>query len=352
MTGRAPKGRATIRDVAERAGVSLTTVSEVVNDRPGARVAEETRRKVQEAATELRYVASPVARNLRRGTSQTMVMLSDEIATTPHSGKLILGAQEYAFSQGWHLLIFDTAASKEAESSDIQRLAQLQVDGVIYASMYHQVLSVPAELRALPTVVLDSEAEDRCVPAVAPDEFGGGLAATRLLTAQGHRDIGLVWNSHDIPATRDRLAGHQRALCEVGVQFRPERLAADRPFAPGGYAAAKALLTDATLPTALFCFNDRMAMGAYRAAADLGLRIPDDLSVVGFDDETLITENLFPPLTTIALPHRQMGRWAVEKLLELVRDGATRREYAPVFMACPVVERSSVAPPPPTVPSA
>ncbi|MBM0227401.1 substrate-binding domain-containing protein [Micromonospora sp. ATA51] len=178
-----------------------------------------------------------------------------------------------------------------------------------------------------------------------PDERGGGEVAVGELLTHGHRRIGFLTNVDDIPATHGRLLGYQEALRAAGVPFRPELVVVEQSDTPGGYRAARELLGRAERPTALFCFNDRMAMGAYRAAAELGLRIPDDLSVIGFDNQELIAEGLYPGLTTVALPHYEMGAWAVETMVDLLDQpkGARRRTARQVVMPCPLVRRQSVA---------
>ncbi|MFF5173424.1 LacI family DNA-binding transcriptional regulator [Micromonospora sp. NPDC000089] len=340
--------RVSIRDVAAAAGVSVTTVSHVLNNKSGTRVSPETRERVESAARQLGYAANGLARGLRLQRSHTLGLLSDVIATTPHAGRIILGAQETASARGWVLMLLTTGADPEVERREIQALAQHRVDGVLYATMYHQVVRVPNELRPLPVVLLDASSPDASLPSVVPDETGGGRVAVRELLTAGHRRIGFVTNTDDIPATRGRLLGYQEALREAGVPFRPELVLAEESDTHGGYRAARELLDRPERPTALFCFNDRMAMGAYRAATELGLRIPADLSVVGFDNQELIAEGLHPGLTTVALPHYEMGVWAVDTMVELLNHpkGARRRTARQVVMPCPLVRRDSVAAPP------
>jgi LacI family transcriptional regulator len=158
-----------------------------------------------------------------------------------------------------------------------------------------------------------------------------------------HRRIGYLMDSRDVPAPAERFSGYRRALSDAGLDFDAQlvAMAPSDPF--GGHDAAERLLRLPEPPTALFCFNDRMAMGAYRAIRRAGLSIPDDISVVGFDDLDQIAPWLDPPLTTMRLPHEEMGRWAVEYLLSVLRgeDVGTRQER----LTCPPVIRDSVAPP-------
>ncbi|GGM06275.1 LacI family DNA-binding transcriptional regulator [Dactylosporangium sucinum] len=335
--------KVTIRDVAAEAGVSVTTVSHVLNRFSGARVSDETRERVETAARRLGYAANGLARGLRLQRSQTLGLLGDEIATTPYAGRIILGAQETASARGWLLILLTTGNDPQVEEREIRALAQHRVDGVLYATMYHRRVEVPAQLRSMPLVLLDAASDDPTIPSVVPDEFGGGHAAVRHLVEHGHRRIGFVTNVDDIPATHLRLEGYRAALREAGIDHRPDLVVAETTDARGGYRAATALLDRPDRPTALFCFNDRLAMGAYRAAAELGLRIPDDLSIVGFDNQELIAEGLYPGLTTVALPHYEMGAWAVSTMIALVEGDAAPGEVPPVTMPCPLIERGSVA---------
>jgi LacI family transcriptional regulator len=181
--------------------------------------------------------------------------------------------------------------------------------------MYHRQVDVPGLLRGTPVVLVDAESADPAVSSVVPDEFAGGRTAVGELLAHGHRRIGYVQNEDDIPATRERLRGYRAALDGAGVEFDPALVVAAPPTAAGGRLAASRLLQLPDRPTGLFCFRDVMAMGAYHAAADAGLRIPSDLSVVGYDDLQLLASNVFPGLTSVALPHYDMGAWGVRRLL-------------------------------------
>jgi len=348
--GAEDRRKATIRDVAAAAGVSVTTVSHVLNEVDRARVAEDTRARVREAAEALSYTPSPLAKGLRTRRTKTIGLLSDHIATTPHAGKIILGAQETGLRRGWVLLVFNTEGDPVTEQREASAMLQYEVEGVLYASMYHRVAEPPAALRGVPVVMLDARSEDPAIPAVVPDEVTGGRTAVTEVLRAGHRRIGFATSRDDIPATHGRLTGYQDALHAAGIGFDPRLVVAgESEFGPrGGYQAARTLLSLPDPPTALFCFNDRMAMGAYRAAAELGLRIPADLSVIGFDNQEIIADGLYPGLTTVALPHYEMGQWAMRTLLRLIESPGRGRKAStgPHLMPCPLVRRDSIGPPP------
>jgi LacI family transcriptional regulator len=334
-----------IKDVAARAGVSVTTVSHVLNDVPGKRITDATRDRVRRAAAQLGYTPNSIARNLRLQRSQLLALISDEIATTPYAGRMILGAQEAASKREWLLMLVNTGSDSEFEAAEIQALKQRQVDGFLYATMYHREVALPASLEGTPTVLLDARSKDLSVPSVVPDEVAGGRTATEELLRHGHVRIGFLNNIDDIPATHGRLIGYRAALLDAGMLFDEKLVIAAPSDTEGGLRAAREVLSAPDRPTALFCFNDRMAMGAYHAAAELGLRIPGDLSVVGFDNQELIAEGVRPGLTTVALPHYEMGAWAVNNLISQI-EGLERDGPEHVALSCPLVVRNSVGPPP------
>ena len=339
--------RTTLRDVAERSGFSITTVSHVLNDVPGKRIPAATRDRVQAAAAELAYTPNRLAQGLRLQRSNTLGFVNDQIATSPHAGQTILGAQDAAAEHGSLLLMMTTGNDPELESREIQALLDRQVDGIVYAAEYHRLLTPPDELRRVPSVLLDARATTDEFSSVVPDEVGGAMTAVKELTDHGHRRIGFVTNIQEIPATRLRLEGFKKALKLAHRPYQKAMVVADLSEAAGGYRATSVLLERpaATRPTAIFCFNDRMAMGAYQAAAERGLRIPEDLSIVGFDDQEIISASLRPGLTTVALPHYQMGRWAVTTLLRGI-DADGKEPPRSEVLSCPLVRRASVGPPP------
>lgn len=338
-----------IRAVAELAGVSVTTVSHVLNDTPHTRVSDDTRHRVRQAAKTLGYGPNRMAQALRTNRSGLIGFLSEEIATTPYAGRIILGAQDAAREHDLTLVIVNTEreAAGASHQADVQALMDRQVDAVLYATMYHRRVSLPPNLQVLPAVLIDSTDRAGIVPAVVPDEVGGAVAAVTHLVDAGHRRIGFLNNDDDVPATLLRLAGYRQVLERNGIPYDASLVLSAPSETLPGYGLARKILSRSDKPTALFCYNDRMAMGAYRAATELGLEIPRDLSIVGFDNQELIAANLFPGLTTVALPHYEMGAWAVETLVHLLRGETEYRLLAdkPTLLECPLVIRESVAEP-------
>ncbi|MBE6474794.1 MAG: LacI family DNA-binding transcriptional regulator [Actinomyces succiniciruminis] len=333
-----------IRDVAREAGVSVTTVSHILNDVPYARASKETRKRVRATADRLGYGPNRMARGLRIQRSEMIGLLSEGIATTPHAGRIILGAQEAAREAGLTVVLINTSQSESVVERDADALLRQDVDGVLYATMYHRVVDVPKRLADVPAVLVDAEDVSGRMPWVAPDEVSGARAAMQELLSHGHRRIAFLNNSDDVPATHGRLAGYRESLDDAGIAFDESIVVARPSETPGGYEAAREVLSrDSSRPTALFCYNDRMAMGAYRAAAELGLRIPEDVSIVGFDNQEIVAEGLFPSLTTVALPHYEMGRWAMKRLVAVLNDQVQDDAPGSALLPCPLVRRESVS---------
>jgi LacI family transcriptional regulator len=337
--------RPLLRDVAARAEVSSTTVSLVLTGKAGTNIPDTTKARVVAAAKELGYRPNAMARGLRQKRTNTFGLIADEIVTTPFSGAMIQGAQDAAWDAGIVLLLVNTSRHLDIEVRALGILHERRVDAIIYARMYHQVVDPPDALREVPSVLLDARTHDGSLPSVVPDEVGGAFAAVDHLLSRGHRRIGLVQSVHAVPAHSGRLEGFRRALDHHGVAFVPRLVVEDEPNTQGGFQAASELLDLDPRPTALFCFNDRMAMGAYRALRKRSLQVPTDVSVVGFDNEEQIAAWLDPPLTTVQLPHYEMGRWAAEYLLA----GSLESDEPPQYlMPCPLVERHSVGSAPAT----
>lgn len=335
--------RVTIKQVAAEAGVSVTTVSHVLNDVPGLRVNPATRDRIHEVSTRLGYVPNGLAQSLRMRRSNTVGLVGDEIVTTPFAGKLVLGAQEVAMAHDAVLFVVNTGYRQQVEEREIEELLRRQVDGILYASMFHRALALPAQLASVPTVLLNAECATEGIPWVAPDEVAGGRDAAETLLAAGHRRLGFINNRDDIPASTGRLEGFRARMAEEGLSPDDLAVTAAETDPAGGYSAAMDLLARAERPTGIFCFNDRLAMGAYRAAAELGLRVPDDISIVGFDNHEFVADGIHPGLTTIELPHYEMGVWAAEQLFNQI-DG-TVSGTPTARLRGPVIHRGSVAPP-------
>lgn len=333
----------TMHQVAAAAGVSQATVSLVLNRSGGSRVAESTRRRVLDAVDELGYRPNAAAKTLRDGTAGLIGFVGDVVASSPFAGRIVEGAQARAWDDGMLLLTVNTGGDPRIEAAAIDSLLSHRVAGIVYASMYHRKLHIPESLADVPTVVLNSEDASGRARAVVPDEHGGGRQATEVLLDAGHRRIAMInieTLASGLPAAVERYEGYRRALEDAGVAVEPELVREGDGNPQAGYDHALALMSLAAPPTAIFCASDRTAWGAYQALASLGLRVPDDVSIVGFDNQETLAPFLRPALTTLELPFVAMGRRAVDILLDDVvqADG-------PEHIGCPIITRDSVAAP-------
>jgi LacI family transcriptional regulator len=337
-----PKPRAKLADIAARAGVSVTTASFVMSGRTDMRISTGTTERVLRAARELDYRPNLTARSLRTQDSRTIGLVADSIATGHHGGTMIQGSLHAAVRHGRRMLVVETAGEPEVEDALIADLVSWQVEGFVYATESHDEARVPPALREQPIVLLNCR--DGAIPAVVPDEVAGGRTAALPLTEAGHRArIYVVGEApDDVVPGRDRVRGITAALQEAGTTLDGHVECAWSPEA--AYDALTALLAAGAQPAALICLNDRIALGVYQALAEADVGVPNDVSVVSFDDSDL-ARWLRPGITSVALPHFEMGALAVETLLDEDRRPGVQ------LVPMPLRERGSVAPPSRTRPA-
>jgi LacI family transcriptional regulator len=267
--------------------------------------------------------------------------VSDDFVATPLAGKTLQGVQDAAWSKDKMVLVINTGRNRKIERDAVETLLERQVEGIIYATMFHHEVIPPTAVSQVPVVLLDCYAEDRSLTSVVPDEVQGGRRATEILLEKGHRRIGFINNVDPMPAQRGRLEGYKQALASYDVPFDARLVQyGTTTQTSGGYRCTMELMQLPEPPTALFCFNDLTAMGAYDALRKQGLAIPADVAVIGFDNLELIAAQLYPPLSTMELPHYQMGQWAVQYLLEH-SDSTHDEEPVQHKIACPFISRSS-----------
>jgi len=308
----------TMWEVAEKAGVSQATVSLVLNGVGGGRVAQATQDRVRRAVDELGYRTNAFAKSLRSGESGMIGFISDEVASAPFAGKLLKGAQLRAWESENVILSVDTFGEKTLEEAAIDMMQSYRVRGVVYATMYHQIVNVPDSLAGVPTVVLNARDESGERSSIFPDEERGGREATEALTATGHTRIAMINiqpPDSPLPAGIGRLRGYRLALEATGLDFDENLVRYGYGTVEDGLLHAADLASLDDPPTAIFCGNDRTAWGAYRALESLGLDVPSDCSIVGFDNQETTAPHLDPGLSTVELPFEQMARRAVDLLL-------------------------------------
>ena len=271
-----------------------------------------------------------VARAKRR--TAVVGLVFDGIAATPFAGRIIRGAQQAASEHGALLLVVDSDGDAELEERHLRSFADRRVDGILLARGSDQEVERPDGIGDLPVVLIDAvPAPGWVVPAVAPDEHALAATATAHLLAAGHRRLAFITAMGDTPVTRGRHAGFRSAIEWAGLYDRHALVERTSPDAAGGRRMGRRLLDQPSgdRPTAILCYNDQIAMGVYQAAEAVGLEVPRDCSVVGVDDLEVIAAALDPGLTTMALPHLEMGRRGMEALLECIAGaGASGRAQA------------------------
>ncbi len=325
----------TIQDIARLAGVGVGTVSRVLNAHPN--VSAKTREKVSAIIEALQYRPNSAAQHLRTQETNVIALVTDEIATTPFAVGVVEGAQRTAWERGKLLFIANTGGDVAREKAMLENLLSRQVDGVIYAAMYFRRVAPPPLLHEVPTVLLNCFSDEGFV-CVVPDEAGAGYRATEALLERGHRRIALI-NMRGEFAAPARHKGYTQALAKFGVPYEECYVVEGDWTATGGYDITRRVMALPTPPTAIFCGNDRTAMGVYNALAELSLNVPHDVAVIGFDNQEVISAYLRPALTTVALPHAEMGRWAVNYL-----TGTNQATGPPLChkLPCPLISRHSL----------
>jgi len=326
----------TMSDLARAVGVSRSAVSFALNNEN--QVSEETRRRVLEKAAELGYRPNAGARALASQTTGLYGLVTD-IVTTPFAGDLVAGAQEAFWRNGKSLIIAGTKTPDRPDRRSLEMMLEHRVGGVLFATTWNRTIKVPDVLHGIPMALVHCSDVDGRYPSVLPDEYGGGYEAGSLLAANGRTRIAMINLPEDLPAAAGRRAGFEQAMKDAGLAANLDLVVPGGSVATDGYRAAKDLLAQSPDLDGIFCANDRLAMGAYDALRDAHLRVPDDVAVVGFDNQEIISSFLRPALTTIDLPFREMGRIGAELLMKMERGEEGPRE--PVVINCAAVIRES-----------
>jgi DNA-binding LacI/PurR family transcriptional regulator len=330
----------TLRDVADYAGVSITTVSNVVRDWPY--VSPAMRERVKEAINKLGYSPHVVAQGLRTGQTQALAFIVPDLSN-PYFAEIVAVAEDVARQYGYTLLVFNSHEDAAREAECIQRAARRWADGLLISHTAQTRHS--AELWAqfdTPVVAVDRIPADYPGPQCALDNRLAGKLAARHLIDLGHERILHIAGPQSARPAVDRQRGYQAALTESGINWQRVLYTGDLWGPADGHSLMAAVLKEKELPTAVFASNDRVAIGALHAIIDRGLRVPEDISLVGVDDIE-ITQHLNPPLTTIRQPLPELARRAVEMLLGLIKADAAAP--APVLLEPELIVRRSTAAP-------
>lgn len=323
LPGRGGAVITTMRDVAERAGVSVSTVSHVINNTRA--VSDDTRRSVLESMRALGYKPNALARSLRRQQTHSIGMIVPDSAN-PFFAEVARAIEDASFAANYSVILCNSDGDLEKQEAYTNLLIERQVAGIVFvAAGLSTELVNDLRQRAVPLVVVDREISGVEVDTVETNHYQGGQLATQHLIELGHRRIACIAAGSELSPSAERLTGYRDTLAACGLpQDRALVVRGDFQFA-SGYRAAQQLLDLADPPTAVFACNDLMAVGCISAATQRGLHVPTDLSVVGFDDVKLASFTN-PPLTTVVQPKREIGQRAMEILYARMRDlGAPAR---------------------------
>jgi len=311
-------GMTTIREVAQKAGVSYATVSHVINNTRF--VSEETRERVLSAMSELKYRPNAVAQSLRSGRTNTIGMILPD-SSNPFFAEIGRQIEEEAFRKGYSIILCNMELQPEKEMLYVDVLINKQVDGIIFVATGDQTSLLQLLLdQGIPVILIDRDLPEMNIDTVITDNRLGGYLATRHLIDLGHRRIACITGpSSKITPSASRVVGYRQALEEAGLPYDKQIVCLGDFHPQSGMDIMEALLKRPNPPTAVFACNDLMALGCMRAAMYAGYRIPEDLSIVGFDDIEL-ARFTNPPLTTVCQPKKEIGILATQKLVERIAD--------------------------------
>lgn len=329
---------ATIKDVARLAGVSTTTVSHVINKTRF--VAETTQEKVKKAVEELNYAPSAVARSLKCNTTRTIGMLVTQ-SSNPFFAEVVDGVESYCYRQGYTLILCNTGGIYEKQRDYIRMLAEKRVDGILVmcSDLTEDLREMLDAHSSIPKVIMDWGPESSQADKIIDNSEEGGYLATKYLLDNGHTDIACLTGHEEKVACIERVIGYKRALREYDIEFNQERILVGNFECDTAVLAADKILAMENRPTAVFCFNDLMALGVISRLQENGVRVPDDISIIGYDNIEL-SGYFSPPLTTVHQPKRRVGKTAFEILLQRIKD---KEHDKRIFEMHPeIVERSSV----------
>lgn len=333
--------RVTISQIASESGVSITTVSKVLNHLPG--VAQKTRDRVERVIQRRQYVQSHAARLLRK--SQTgLIDLAIMRLEGGYDVGIMHGIQDTLETTGHRLVVFATHEDESLERRWVRRVLEQATDGVLLLLPYERagLANILVE-HSIPFVAIGDRNDPGVpFPSIGSTIWHGGYTATEYLLGLGHRRIGMITGPLALRTSRARLAGYREALESVGVPVDPALILEGNYLLGDGYQQARALLDLPEPPTAIFAGNDAQAAGVYRALYERDIKIPDQMSVMGFDDVPYSSQ-MAPPLTTIRQPLVEIGRMATTMLLRMIEGEPMDATH--VELSTSLIIRESCAPP-------
>ncbi|AAM23502.1 LacI family transcriptional regulator [Caldanaerobacter subterraneus subsp. tengcongensis MB4] len=315
----------TIKDIARLANVSVTTVSRVINNKPEG-VSEETRQKILKLVKELGYQPNAIARGLVTKKTKTIGLIIPDISN-PFFPDIARGVEDSAHIYGYNVFLCNTDDNLEKESEYIRALKEKYVDGIIFTSSSipkHEHIIELVE-SGIPVVIMDRRVDSENIYGVFLDNYEGGYIATKHLIDLGHEKIGCITGPLYTKSAKERLEGYKKALLDSGIKIDEKLIFEGDYKINGGIIGAERLLKDNKDMSAIFACNDLMAYGAYKTIRSFGYKIPDDISVVGFDDIQL-SQILEPQLSTIKQPAYDMGLTAARMLIKLIEGKKLKKK--------------------------
>lgn len=330
---------ATMKDIARLAQVSTSTVSHVIN---GSRfVSDEIREKVMRIVAELNYTPSAVARSLKVRETKTIGLLVTA-TNNPFFAEVMAGVEQYCQQHQYNLIIATTDGDAKRLQQNLQTLMHKQVDGLLLMCGDSRFQADIELTISLPLVVMDWWFTELNADKILENSALGGYLATKALIDAGHRKIGIITGNLKKSVAQNRLQGYKNALSEAKIALNPHWIVESHFDFEGGVLGIQSLLTQSSRPTAVFCCSDTIAVGAYQAIQQQGLRIPQDLSIMGYDDIEL-ARYLSPPLSTICQPKAELGKLAVEALLQRIKN--PNENYRTLVLEPTCILRGSISTP-------
>lgn len=327
-------------DVAAAAGVSQATVSLVLSGSKLARLSDATRQRVNDAAERLNYKFVRRTTKSEQAGRSTILFIADEVSTDPWMSLAFEGARDHALNLGTNVLMAVSHGDADIEADLLASVSKQDLVGVIYGTILTRPVHLPEAFDAYNTVLVNCYDEEGVLPSVIPADLLGGRVATEHLIHNGRQRIALINGQQGLDNPRDRLKGYRQALTSHDIPFDPALVRPGNWEPSAGYAMTMELMALENPPDAIFCANDLMAVGCYDALRELGLSVPEDVAVVGFDDRE-IARSMHPPLTTLVLPQYEMGRLAAEMLLD--RANGLNVKGTRIKVECELVVRDSTA---------
>jgi DNA-binding LacI/PurR family transcriptional regulator len=313
----------TITEIAKAAGVSLTTVSRALNnaDHP---MNKDTRERVLQIAKEMGYQPNLVARSLRTDRTYSVGIIVENIQS-PFAPSIIRGIQDHLKPEGYSSTIINSDWDPEVETDAILSLNNRKIDGIIFVETWHRSSEAVQMMTTKPFVFVHRLFNGRCSNSVITDEYGGARLAVHHLLDLGHRRIAYINGPKDWDASQRRLMGYKEELADANIRYDRRLVKQGDWEVKGGYLATQALIGMENPPTAIFAANDLMALGAIYALQDKGLRVPQDIAIVGYDNRNF-TSFTRPSITTVTLPCYEMGQAAAKLLLNFINDKVKETE--------------------------